>query len=86
MEHGGARPGAGRKTKDEEAKAKALTIKALITEYGSEEKAFEFAARKSKSDDKNAFAYFKLLVEYAYGKPKEEMSLNFNREVPLWTD
>lgn len=86
MAHGGARKGAGRKPKDQEEKAKSLSIKAIIDTFGSEEAAFNHAASKSLSDDKQAYNYFKILIEYAYGKPKEEMSVNLLREMPLWED
>lgn len=79
-ERGGARQGAGRKPKDEEEKAKRLSIKALVSVYGSEGKALEHAASMSQSDDKNSFQYFKLLIEYAYGKPKETQNLNIEMQ------
>lgn len=78
--HGGARKGAGRKRKDEENKAKELTIKALVDQFGSEEEAFSFAAKQIKDGDKNGFNYFKLLIEYAYGKPKESLDLTSGGE------
>ncbi len=77
---GGARKGAGRKTKDEEEKAQRLSVKALVNVFGSEEKAMEHAATMSQSDDKNSFQYFKLLIEYAYGKPKETKDVNIEMQ------
>lgn len=76
MAHGGKRKGAGRKPKDEENKAKELTVKALIDEFGSEEEAFKFAAQQIAGNEKQSFNYFKLLIEYAYGKPKENIDLS----------
>lgn len=73
--HGGVRKGAGRPSKDAEQKAKRLTISALVKEFGSEQKAFEYAAKQIKAGDKSSFAYFKLLIEYGYGKPKESLDL-----------
>ncbi|MEM6814909.1 MAG: hypothetical protein AAF600_10995 [Bacteroidota bacterium] len=77
-ERGGARPGAGRKPKDKEEKAKRLSIKALVETFGSEEEAFKHAAQKAQSDDKNSYQYFKILIEYAYGKPKEKTEMELN--------
>lgn len=74
--HGGARKGAGRKRKDEELKSKRLTINALIAEFGDEQKAFEYAAKQIKEDKKNSFNYFKLLIEYGYGKPTNFIKLD----------
>ena len=82
--HGGARPGAGRKPKDEEQKAKRLSLQALINEFGDEQKAFDHAAeRASDPDDKNAFRYFNLLIDHAYGKPKETIDMNLQKETPI---
>jgi hypothetical protein len=50
----------------------------LIKEFGSEEKAFEFAAKQIKDNDKQSFNYFKLLIEYAYGKPTENINNNIS--------
>ena len=75
--NGGARPGAGRPRKDVEDKAKALSIKALVKEFGSEEEAFNHCARKAKDpDERKSFEYFRLIIERAYGKPKENININ----------
>jgi hypothetical protein len=74
MAHGGKREGAGRPPKDEENKAKRLSVNALIAEFGSEEEALIHCARMAKEGDKQSYNYFKLLIEYAYGKPKETVS------------
>lgn len=84
-EHGGKRQGAGRKPKAEEEKAKKLSIKALIDVFGSEEKAFNHAASKSLEDNKQAYQYYKLLIEYAYGKPKETKDVNVEMQ-PVFMD
>ncbi len=63
---------AGRKPKEDEDRIRTLSIKALETIYGSEEKAFGHIAELSKE----SFPHLKLLLEYAYGKPtiKQEIS------------
>lgn len=82
--NGGARKGAGRKPKDEEQKAKRLSMQALINEFGSEQKAFNHAAeRASDPDDKNAFRYFNLLIDHAYGKPKETIDMTVQEQTPI---
>lgn len=87
MGHGGARKGAGRPRKDVEDKAKRLSIQAIIKEFGSEEEAFEHLAHKAKTDGKKSYEYFKLLIEYAYGKPTENMNINPDNdfEIPVTT-
>lgn len=80
MPKGGARAGAGRKSKDEEDKASRLSLDALKTEYGGELEAFQHAAKESKLGGKDGLPYFKLLIEYAYGKPKETKTLNHNTD------
>lgn len=58
---------AGRKSKEDEDRIRTLAIGALETIYGSEERAFEHIAELAKS----SFPHLKLLLEYAYGKPRE---------------
>ena len=81
---GGARPGAGRPPKDEEDKAKRLTIGALVAQFGSEEDAFAHAAMKAATDERDGYRYFRLLVEYGYGKPKETKDITLNTEQPIF--
>ena len=57
---------AGRKPKEDENRIRTLSINALESIYGSEEKAFEHIAELSKE----SYAHLKLLLEYAYGKPR----------------
>jgi len=85
--NGGARKGAGRKPKAEEDKAKALSVKAIVNEFGSEEKAFEHMANMAKTDKRKSYDYFKLLIEYAYGKPKENLNINPDNDfnIPVTT-
>lgn len=80
--HGGIREGAGRKSKADEYRIKDLSIDALNEVFGSEEKAFEHIASKAKE----SFPHLKLLLEYAYGKPKENKNLGTMVEQPLFPD
>ncbi len=67
---------AGRKPKEEENRIRGLSITALSTIYGSEEKAFEHIGKMSK----DSFPHLKLLFEYAYGKPKEYVDITTDDE------
>lgn len=70
---GGARPGAGRKTKAEEDKVRLLAEAAIKRKYGSIEKGFQ-ALLSSGSD-----MLVKFVFEHAFGKPKEKVELS-NKE------
>jgi hypothetical protein len=72
---------AGRKAKDEEQKASKLAINALSAKFGSLDKAFEFVAGEAK----DSFPHLKLLLEYAFGKPKEtiEQTTNIKGSIPI---
>lgn len=78
--HGGKREGAGRKRKDEEDKAKRLTRQSFEAEFGSLEEAFIFGVKQIKKADKNSFNYFKLLLEYGFGKPKDAIDVTSGDE------
>ena len=78
--NGGKREGSGRKPKADEERIRDLSINALESIYGSEEKAFEHIAELAKE----SFPRLKLLFEYAYGKPKESRQLNAHNEQPLF--
>lgn len=72
MTRGGKREGAGRKPKDIENRVGALSISALTDVFGSEQNAFNHIAEQAKElDGREALAFIKLLIEYAYGKPKD---------------
>jgi hypothetical protein len=71
---GGAREGAGRKTKAEELKVQRLGLDAIESVYGSIEKYYIHIAKESK----DSFPHLKLLQEYVFGKPKETIE-NINR-------
>lgn len=57
----------GRPPKVEEQKIASFAIGAMIKVFGSEQKAWD----KLGEESKDSFPHRKLLMEYAYGKPKE---------------
>lgn len=67
--HGGVREGAGRPKKADEEKISEFAIKAIIKQFGSEEKGFEELAKHAA---KGSFNHLKLLMEYAYGSPSKK--------------
>ena len=77
---GGARKGAGRKTKADENRVRTLSINAMKVIFGSEEKAFEHIAELAQE----SYPHLKMLFEYGYGKPKETKDVNINPEQPLF--
>ncbi|WP_157473337.1 hypothetical protein [Eudoraea adriatica] len=79
---GRKRPRAGRKSKEDEDRIKTLCLNAMERVYVSEEKAFEYIAKKSKE----SFPHLKLLFAYAYGQPKDIKSIDLLAEVPLFPD
>jgi uncharacterized membrane protein (UPF0182 family) len=74
--HGGARAGAGRKTKANEEQVRRLGLDAIETVYGSIEKYYIHIATESKE----SFPHLKLLQEYVFGKPKEVIEV-INEEI-----
>ena len=66
---GGARKGAGRKSKADEEKIRRLGEDAIIKIYGSIEEYYQHIAKESK----DSFPHLKLLQEYVFGKPKERV-------------
>ena len=68
---GGARPGAGRKSKAEERKLRDKLIP------------FEESALRElkKGIEAGKFEYIKLYFEYAFGKPKEHIELDHSGEI-----
>jgi hypothetical protein len=66
---GGARPGAGRKPKHEEDRARRLCCSAIIEKYGSLEKGLQ-ALLKS-----NDTTLIKFVWEHAIGKPTDKIDL-----------
>jgi len=71
MANGGARPGAGRKSKAEELKLneKISTMESIALE--------KLLAGVTKGD----FAYIKLYFEYYFGKPSETIALEHSGEI-----
>ena len=82
INNGGKREGSGRKPKADEERIRDLSLNALESIYGSEEKAFEHIAKLAK----DSFPHLKLLFEYAYGKPKESRHINAHIEQPLFPE
>ena len=82
INNGGKREGSGRKPKADEERIRDLSINALESIYGSQEKAFEHIAELAKE----SFPHLKLLFEYAYGKPKESRQINAHIEQPLFPE
>ena len=80
--NGGKREGSGRKPKADEDRIRDLSINALESIYGSEEKAFEHIAELAR----DSFPHLKLLFEYAYGKPKDSRQINAHNEQPLFPE
>jgi hypothetical protein len=78
--HGGFRKGSGRPSKDDEDKAVRLSRSAFESEFDSLEKAFEFGTKQIKKGDQYSFNYFKLLLEYAFGKPKDRLDITSGDE------
>lgn len=69
MAKGGKRPGAGRPTKTDEERVRDLSVKAIITHYGSEEKGFRALLNSKEA------VLIKFVFEHAYGKPTEKHEL-----------
>jgi len=67
MANGGARPGAGRKTKAEEDRVRNLAVKSIISKYGSEEAGFKSLLESGEP------SLQKFVFEHAFGKPKEKV-------------
>jgi hypothetical protein len=74
--HGGARKGAGRKSKANEEKVRRLGLDAIETVYGSVESYYEHIAKESK----DSFPHLKLLQEYVFGKPKETVVVEVDED------
>ena len=72
----GVKGRSGRKSKDEEDKAQSNAIKAIVSKLGGEVEAFEILATHAKE---GSFNHMKLLLEYAYGKPKERLEVTDDR-------
>lgn len=71
-DNGGARKGAGRKSKAEELKVSELGTQAIIEAYGSLDKYWLHIAKESKE----SMPHLKMLTEYIYGKPTETKNID----------
>lgn len=79
--NGGARPGAGRKSKEQ-----LLEIHGLLQEYWPIERrraSIENLADMAEGTGKSAVAAFQLLAAYAYGKPIERKEISGPDGQPL---
>lgn len=74
---GGARQGAGRKSKVDEIRVQNLAIKSLIQKYGSEEKAFVNLLESGEP------SLIKYVYEHAFGKPKEKIDMSNTGQLTL---
>lgn len=71
---GGARPGAGRKTKDEENR-----IRDLMKPYSLDAvKCLANIIKNENARDSDRISASKLVIEYTYGKPKETVETTHN--------
>lgn len=78
----GVKGKSGRKSKDEEQKASTNAIRGIRDVFGDDAGFFAFIAGKAKD---GSFNHLKLLCEYAYGKPKEEKTIEMNElNLPDW--
>lgn len=78
--HGGRRKGAGRKSVHEELRAKELSKASFEAEFGTLQEAFTFGMKQIKKGDKHSFSYYKLLLAYAFGNPKDSIDLTSGDE------
>jgi hypothetical protein len=67
---GTVRPGPGRPKKADEERVRDLSLKAIVSHYGSEENGF-----KSLLESKEP-SLVKFVFEHAYGKPRDKMDLD----------
>ena len=74
--HGGARPGAGRPPKAQEAE--------LLERLSPLDDLFHDKLKQAMEEDKSWA--LKMFAEYRYGKPKETKDITINAEQPLFPD
>ena len=72
----------GRPTKVEEKKITSFAIKAMKRVFETEQKAWDTLADEAK----HSFPHMKLLMEYAYGKPKELKDIDMDLVVTIVDD
>lgn len=78
MSRGGARPGGGRPKKVDEQRVRDLSIAAIKSHYGSEEKGFKALLTSGEP------VLIKFVFEHAYGKPTEKHELTGKDGNPLF--
>lgn len=66
---GGAMPGGGRPKKVDEERVRDLSVKAIVSHYGSEEAGFKYLLESKEP------VLIKFVFEHAYGKPTEKHEL-----------
>jgi len=80
---GGQRPNqTGRLARADERKVTSFAIGAMKKVFGSEQKAWDTLAKESVL----SFPHRKLLMEYAYGKPKEIKDIDVNAVIRIVDD
>ncbi len=77
--NGGARVGAGRKSRAVELKAHEKGLEAIVSIYGSEKKYWEMVAYKAE----DSFPHLKLIHEYTYGRSVETQDISSGGMNPL---
>jgi hypothetical protein len=75
---GGAMPGGGRPKKVDEQRVRDLSVKAIISHYGSEEEGFKSLLKSNEP------VLIKFVFEHAYGKPTEKHELSGKDGNPLF--
>ena len=70
---------AGRPPKVTEKKLRGIAVNAIKKVYGNEDKLWLEVAKQAK----DSFPHMKMLLEFMYGKPKEQKELNVKSEVNI---
>jgi len=80
MANGGARKGAGRKSKADEDKVRNLAVQSIVSTYGSEEEGFAALLQSGEA------SLVKFVYEHAFGKPKEKLDITSKGESITWQE
>jgi len=70
---------AGRPPKITEKKLRNFAVSAIKKAYGSEEKMWLEVAKQAKE----SFPHMKMLLEFTYGKPKEQKEVNVKTDINI---
>jgi len=70
---------AGRPPKVTEKKLRNFAVSAIKKAYGSEEKMWLEVAKQAKE----SFPHMKMLLEFTYGKPKEQKEVNVKTDINI---